>query len=199
MVKTSLTNYLAAAGLALLAGGTYWLLQITLPPGNVAPARPPAHTADYFADDSSISVLDNTGSTAYRLNSRKLVHYEDDQTSDVTEPALRAFQPGNPDVSAFARRGTINADASVVDLYDQARLLRAAGPADPPMRADSSHFHVLVNDDVIETEKPVKLLRGQSVSTANGLIYNNVTRNLRLLGQVRGTIAPNAFGPQSAK
>lgn len=84
----------------------------------------------------------------------------------------------------------MNGDASIVDLYDNARIVRDAGFGDPRMQADSSHFRVLVNDDVIETEKPVKLQRGQSIMTASGMNYNNVTRVIQLFGNVRGAIAP---------
>jgi lipopolysaccharide export system protein LptC len=66
------------------------------------------------------------------------------------------------------------------------------------MQADSEHFRVLVNDDVILTEKPVKLQRGQSVMTAtNGMNYNNVTRVIQLFGNVRGSIAPADSGGSS--
>ncbi|MEK6294340.1 MAG: LPS export ABC transporter periplasmic protein LptC, partial [Paraburkholderia tropica] len=95
-------------------------------------------------------------------------------------------------------RGTVNGDASIVDLYDEARILRAAGVGDPEMQADSEHFRVLVNDDVILTEKPVKLRRGLSVMTAtNGMNYNNVTRDIQLFGNVRGAIAPADSGGAS--
>jgi lipopolysaccharide export system protein LptC len=43
---------------------------------------------------------------------------------------------------------------------------------------------------VIQTEKPVKLQRGQSIMTASGMKYNNVTRVMQLFGNVRGAIAP---------
>jgi lipopolysaccharide export system protein LptC len=67
------------------------------------------------------------------------------------------------------------------------------------MQADSEHFRVLVNDDVIETEKPVKLQRGVSVMTASGMNYNNVTRVMRLFGNVRGAIAASDAGGGSPK
>jgi lipopolysaccharide export system protein LptC len=57
------------------------------------------------------------------------------------------------------------------------------------MQADSAHFRVLINDDVIETEMPVKLRRGLSVMTASAMNYNNATRVMQLFGNVRGAIA----------
>ncbi len=188
--RLHLSSLLPILALAALAGVTYWLLQATLPPPGEAVARPKTHTPDYFADNFSVTELDQSGATQYRLTAAKLIHYEDDENSDLTQPAMRAFQPGKPVVTATAKRGTVNGDVSIVDLYDDARILRAAGAGDPQMQADSEHFRVLVNDDVIQTEKPVKLQRGLSIANAtNGMKYNNVTRVIELYGNVRGTIA----------
>ncbi|WP_186110956.1 LPS export ABC transporter periplasmic protein LptC [Burkholderia gladioli] len=188
--RLHLSSLLPILALAALAGVTYWLLQATLPPPGEAVARPKTHSPDYFADNFSVTELDQSGATQYRLTAAKLIHYEDDETSQLTQPAMRAFQPGKPVVTATSKRGTVNGDVSIVDLYDDAKILRAAGASDPPMEADSEHFRVLVNDDVIETEKPVKLQRGLSIANAtNGMKYNNVTRVIDLYGNVRGTIA----------
>jgi len=197
--KFRLTSLIPLIAVALLAGGTWWLLQATLPRQAEAPAHPPTHTPDYFADNFSVSELDQSGATQYRLTADHMVHYEDDENSDLTNPAVRAFQPGKPIVTATGRRGTVNSDASIVDLYDEARIVRAPGAGDPQMQADSEHFRVLVNDDVIETEKPVKLQRGLSVATAtDGMNYNNVTRVIQLHGNVRGAIAPADSGGSSS-
>ncbi|WP_322058924.1 LPS export ABC transporter periplasmic protein LptC [Paraburkholderia sp. J63] len=196
--KFSLTSLVPVVCVAVLAGFTWWLMQAVKPRESEPPPRPLTHTPDYFADNFSVSELDQSGSTQYRLTAQHMVHYEDDSNSDLTMPAVRAFQPGKPVVTATGLRGTVNGDASIVDLYDNARILRAAGAGDPDMQADSKHFRVLVNDDVILTEKPVKLRRGQSVMTAtSGMNYNNVTRVIQLFGNVRGAIAPVDSGGSS--
>jgi lipopolysaccharide export system protein LptC len=194
-----LASLVPLVAMAALAGGTYWLLQATLPPTQQAPEQAKRHTPDYFADNFSVSELDAAGTTQYRLTAKTMVHYEDDENSDLTLPAMRMFQPQKPTVTATAERGTVNADVSVVDLYDNARILRAAGFGDPQMQADSQHFRVLVNDDVIETEKPVRLQRGPSVMTANGMNYNNVSREMKLYGNVRGAIAASDINGGSSK
>jgi lipopolysaccharide export system protein LptC len=196
--KFRLTSLVPLVCVAALAGFTWWLLQAVQPHEKEAAPRPLTHSPDYFADNFSVSELDQSGATQYRLTATHMVHYEDDENSDLTNPAVRAFQPGKPIVTATGERGTVNADASIVNLYDNARILRAAGGTDPEMQADSEHFKVLVNDDVILTEKPVKLRRGQSVMTAtSGMNYNNVTRVIQLFGNVRGAIAPADSGGSS--
>ena len=194
-----LTSLLPLVAVAVLAGITYWLLQATLPPEAEAPEQPKRHTPDYFADNFSVTELDSTGTTQYRLTAKSMVHYEDDDNSDLTLPAMRMFQPQKPTVTATAERGTVNGDVSIVDLYENARILRVAGFGDPQMQADSEHFRIFVNDDVIETEKPVKLQRGPSVMTASGMNYNNVTRVMKLFGNVRGAIAATDINGGSSK
>jgi lipopolysaccharide export system protein LptC len=183
------TSLIPIVAMAALAGITWWLLEATQAPPSPDLLKPKEHTPDYFADNFSVSELDQSGTTQYRLTAVNLVHYEDNEYSDLIKPAIRAFQPGKPIVTATGDTGTVNSDASIVDLYGNARILRAPGDGDPEMQADSSHFRVLVNDDVIETEKPVKLRRGLSIMTASGMNYNNVTRVMKLFGNVRGAIA----------
>jgi len=196
--KFRFTSLVPLICMAVLAALTWWLLQAVKPHEEAPAPRPLTHSPDYFADNLSVTELDQTGATQYRLTATHMVHYEDDENSDLTMPAVRAFQPGKPIVTATGLRGTVNSDASIVDLYDNARILRAPGDGDPEMQADSEHFHVRVNDDVIETEKPVKLRRGQSVMTAtDGMIYDNVTRVIQLHGNVRGAIAPADSGGAS--
>jgi lipopolysaccharide export system protein LptC len=197
--RMNLMQWLPVLAMAAIAGGTYWILQTNLPSLAHSPVRPKSHTPDYFADDFSITTLDETGQTQYRINARKMTHYEDDDNIDAVYPSIRSFQPGKPDVTAYGNRGVIKGDGSIVDLYDHAKVLRDPSPTDPAMAAYSEHFHVLVNDDIVQTEKPVKLVRGQSVMNASGMIYNNVTREMQLLGQVRGQISASETMPGGSK
>lgn len=179
--------------MAALAGGTYWLLQASLPREAPSTAQAKRHVPDNFAENLSVTTLSESGLPKQRLTAVSMVRYEDSQITEVANPTLRNFDPGQPIVTVSARRGTISADRSVVDLFDDAKAVRAAAPDAPEMQALSDHFKILVNQDVVETQKPVKLLRGPSVTTASGMIYNNVTRQLQLLGQVRGSIAAGEF------
>ena len=114
----------------------------------------------------------------------------------------RAYQPDRPPVTANAKRGVMNAEGSIIDLYGDAFIVRQAGvdPAkDPRMTAASQYFQLLVNDDIVKTDKAVQLTRGPSVMTANGLIFNNVTREVQLLGNVHGTIIMNSPGRPPAQ
>lgn len=192
--RVSPASLIAIAMLAGLAAGTYWLVQRTLPSDADRAPYVKQHIPDYYADDMVISMLSASGLTQYRVNAVHMTHYEDDQTTAMTLPAVRAFTPDQPEVTATSQRGTLNADMSVVDLYDHAVVVRQAGPRDPEMRALSEHFQVLVNEDIVRTEMPVQLFRGSSVMYGDGMIFNNISRAVQLLGNVHGTIQPAELG-----
>lgn len=185
--------------MAFVAGSTFWLVQINSPQESKTALNVKKHEPDYFMDRFSATELAQDGSTKVRFTGDKMIHFEDDQTYEVTRPAMRAYQPDRPPVTAHADTGRMNAEGSVIDLYNNGFIMRQQGadPAkDPQMTAASNYFQLLINDDIVKTDKPVKLTRGPSVMTANGLIFNNVTREVQLQGNVRGTIIT---GPPSGR
>ncbi|MBV8273531.1 MAG: LPS export ABC transporter periplasmic protein LptC [Cupriavidus sp.] len=183
--------------MAIVAGSTFWLVQINSPHEDTKAAQVKRHVPDYYMDRFSATELAEDGNTKIRFIGVKMVHFEDDQTYEVTTPSMRNYEPDRPPVTANADRGVMNAEGSIIDLYGNAFIVRQAGvdvSKDPRMTAASQYFQLLVNDDIVKTDKPVELTRGPSVMNANGLIFNNVTREVQLLGNVRGTIIMNSPG-----
>ncbi|WP_019449650.1 LPS export ABC transporter periplasmic protein LptC [Cupriavidus sp. BIS7] len=183
--------------MAIVAGSTFWLVQINSPHEDTAKTQVKRHVPDYYMERFSATELAEDGNTKIRFTGVKMDHFEDDQTYEVTTPAMRNYAPDRPPVTVNAKRGVMNAEGSIIDLYGDAFIVRQAGvdvSKDPRMTAASQYFQLLVNDDIVKTDKPVELTRGQSVMTANGLIFNNVTREVQLLGNVRGTIIMNSPG-----
>jgi lipopolysaccharide export system protein LptC len=90
-----------------------------------------------------------------------------------------------------------------MDLYDNAEIFRPAQaatetqPASLRMLASSSYFKVFINDDIIETDRPLSLEQGMSImnSTAGGTFYN-VDQSMKLSGQVKGRIERAPKGAQ---
>ncbi len=179
--------------MAIVAGITFWLVQVNSPASKDDGPVAKRHEPSYYMDKLAATELDDTGSTKYRFNASRMVQFEDDLTYAVTNPAVRAYEPGRPQITAMADTGIMNADASIIDLRHNARVLRDQGvnaERDPVMSARSERFELLLNEDIVRTDKPVELRHGQSIMNASGLVFNNVSREVQLLGNVRGTIVP---------
>jgi lipopolysaccharide export system protein LptC len=189
---------LLMGGLTLL---TFWLVQKNTPlPINVI-ERPRLHEPDYTIKNGALSYLNEQGQTKYRILGKELIHYDDDASIDIVQPRMRSFQPDKAPVTVRAQRGHIDGDLTILDLFNNVEIYRPpqvaseTQKASPYMLAKSSYFQVLINDDIITTDKPVELEQGLSIMQSNdGGVFNNVQQSMQLLGTVKGRIEPAQQG-----
>jgi lipopolysaccharide export system protein LptC len=189
---------LLMGGLTLL---TFWLVQKNTPlPINVI-ERPRLHEPDYTIKNGALSYLNQHGQTKYRILGKELIHYDDDASIDIVQPRMRSFQPDKAPVTVRAQRGHIDGDLTILDLFNNVEIYRPpqvaseTQKASPYMLAKSSYFQVLINDDIITTDKPVELEQGLSIMQSNdGGVFDNVKQSMQLLGTVKGRIEPAQQG-----
>lgn len=174
---------------------TFWLVKKNTPAEKSAIERVRLHEPDYIITNGALSALDEFGNTKYRVLGKKVIHYDDDASIDIETPRMRLFPPAKSPITVKADMGHLDGDLTILDLMDNAEIYRppqaasATEPARPRMLARSSYFKVLINDDIIETDKPITLEQGFSVIQAtNGGIFNNIEQSMVLSGQVRGRI-----------
>jgi lipopolysaccharide export system protein LptC len=185
----------------LLMGGltlaTFWLVQKNTPPAANIIERPRVHEPDYSIKNGTLSSLNEQGKTKYRILAKELIHYDDDASIDLMQPRMRLFSPDKVPVTVRAKRGHIDGDLSILNLYDNVEIYRPpqsaseTQKASPYMLAKSSYFQVFINDDIIKTDKPVELEQGLSImQSTDGGVFDNVRQSMQLLGTVKGRIEP---------
>ena len=189
---------LLMGGLTLL---TFWLVQKNTPLTINPIERPRLHEPDYTIKNGALSYLNEQGQTKYRILGKELIHYDDDASIDIVRPRMRSFQPDKAPVTVRAQRGHIDGDLTILDLFDNVEIYRPpqsaseTQKASPYMLAKSSYFQVLINDDIITTDKPVELEQGLSLMESNaGGVFDNVQQSMQLLGTVKVRIEPAQQG-----
>jgi lipopolysaccharide export system protein LptC len=182
---------------------TYWLVEKTSPPEAPTQERIRLHEPDYIIKNGTLSALNELGNTKHRILADKLTHYDDDASMDFDIPRMRLFQPNKAPVTVKADTGHMDGDVSVLELFNNAFIFRPAQaatetePANLRMLATSSYFKVLINDDIIETNRPITLEQGTSIMNSNdGGIFNNIQQSMTLSGQVKGRIERAPKGVQ---
>jgi lipopolysaccharide export system protein LptC len=182
---------------------TFWLVQKVTPPEKSTLERVRLHEPDYTITNGALSALNEMGNTKYRVLGNKVIHYDDDASIDILTPRMRLFQLDKAPVTVKSDTGHIDGDLTIFDLIDNASIFRPAQAATASqaaslrMLASSTYFKVLINDDIIETNRPMTLEQGMSImqSTAGGK-FNNVEQSMTLLGQVKGRIERAPRGNQ---
>jgi lipopolysaccharide export system protein LptC len=187
-----LTPLILMGGLTLV---TFWLVQKGAPPEKSMLERARLHEPDYTITNGALSALNETGSTKYRILGKKVTHYDDDASIDILAPRMRLFQLDKTPVTVKSDTGHLDGDLTILDLMDNASIFRpaqaetASQAATLRMLASSSYFKVLINDDIIETDRPITLEQGMStMQSTEGGTFNNVEQSMILLGQVKGRI-----------
>ena len=182
---------------------TFWLVKKNTPPEKSLLERVRLHEPDYTIQNGTLSALNELGNTKYRVLGKKVTHYDDDASIDIIIPRMRLFQANKAPVTVKSDTGHLDGDLTILDLINNAEIFRpaqaatATEPATLRMLAQSSYFKVLINDDIIKTDKPMKLEQGMSVmNSTDGGIFNNVDQSMVLLGQVKGRIERLPRGAQ---
>ena len=174
---------------------TFWLVQKNTPAEKSALERARLHEPDYTIKNGALSALNEVGNTKYRILGNKVTHYDDDASIDIVTPRMRLFQLNKAPITVKSDTGHLDGDLTILDLFDNASIFRpaqaasATEPATLRMLASSSYFKVLINDDVIESNRPITLEQGMSIMhSTEGGTFNNVEQSMTLTGDVKGRI-----------
>jgi len=183
--------------------GTFWLVQKVTPPEKSSLERVRLHEPDYTITNGALTALNEMGNTKYRILGNKVIHYDDDASIDILTPRIRLFQLDKAPVTVKSDTGHLDGDLTILDLIDNASIFRPAQAATSSqaatlrMLASSTYFKVLINDDIIETNRPITLEQGISImQSTEGGKFNNVEQSMTLLGQVKGRIERAPRGNQ---
>jgi len=182
---------------------TFWLVQKVTPPEKSSLERVRLHEPDYTITNGVLSALNEMGNTKYRILGNKVIHYDDDASIDILTPRIRLFQLDKAPVTVKSDTGHLDGDLTILDLIDNASIFRPAQAATSSqaatlrMLASSTYFKVLINDDIIETNRPITLEQGISImQSTEGGKFNNIEQSMTLLGQVKGRIERAPRGNQ---
>jgi lipopolysaccharide export system protein LptC len=174
---------LLLAGLAAL---TYWLDQV-VEPQLAARDGSPRHGPDIVVENLSATQMALTGAPRYAVVAKRMLHYPDDRTTELEFPELIHYDQSSVPVTIRSDRGELSADGKDAYFRDNVLVRRPAYAEDEEMTLATSFLHVIPDQDLARTDAPVTLTKGDSTVRSVGLEFNNATRDVKLLSQVRGT------------
>lgn len=174
--------------LAMLAAFTFWLDHTNRGdegPGN-AKLR---HDPDFWVDNFTLRRYDLGGSIQHTLNATRMVHFPDDESTEVTEPRVAYFRDQQATTMA-SKSAWLDKEAKHVQLRDDVRVVRTETDS-PVMHIETSVLDVIPDDEYAQTTAPVTITQGQSViHGGGGLEVSNKSRTAILRGPVTATIYP---------
>lgn len=187
-LRDLLSTYLPLLLMALLALGTWWLV-------NNTPTLFPAPTAtelrrepDYRMSQFAIERFDRSGRLRVRVEGDELRHYPDTDRYEIDRARIRALAPDGQETLAVAQRALANSDISEVQLVGGAQVT-STGPQGQPLVMRSEFLHAFLNTERVLTHLPVQVNDGSNDLRAAGLAYDHRRRLLELQGRLQVVLA----------
>jgi lipopolysaccharide export system protein LptC len=180
-----LAAWFPAVLLALVAAVTVWLDREVQPPERTSDGKS-RHDPDYVVENFSAVRIGPDGMPRYSLSARRMVHYPDDDTTHLEAPTIVSFRGPATALTATSKTALLSSNGQEAYLIDDVRLVRAAYDDKSELTMQTSWLHVIPDDNITKTDRPVRIANANTLITSVGLEFNNETRILKLLSNVRG-------------
>ena len=144
------------------------------------------HDPDYLAHDFKVVAYGETGAAVSTLSARKMVHYPDDDSTELESPRVVQTKPGEAPMTLTADRGALSQDGEDTFLYDNVLLVRSAIPKQPEMRMRTHFLHIVRDRSLVRSDRDVSVTEEGRSLIGRGLEYDNGSRVLHLREKVQG-------------
>lgn len=184
MMRGAATRVFPLALMLALALLTFWLDRALREEQGTPSQR--RHEPDFVVSNFTITRYDRDGRVESTLTAKKMVHFPDDDSTELEAPLIVQTKPGEARMTMSAQRGSLSQDGADVFLFDKVRLTREAKPPNPEQRMETEFLHIVRDKSLVRTDREVAIYEESRHLTARGMEYNNDTRQLYLRERVRG-------------
>jgi lipopolysaccharide export system protein LptC len=188
-LKLSATRLFPLLLMLALAGLTFWL-ELVVREEESTRQSPRRHDPDYIVDRLTHTRFNAQGVAESMLAAEKMLHFPDDDSTDLVAPRLVQTKANQPRVTVTADRATLSQDGEELFLYDNVLVVREAGAGRPETRVQTSFLQVARAQSVLRTDRDVVITEVDRVLSGRGMEYNNDSRQFHLRERVRGRYRP---------
>ena len=172
--------------LLALAAGSLWLERAVQAPEHDKSGKT-RHDPDFIAEEFGVTKIGITGRPEYILSAARMLHYPDDESTDIVAPRLVQRHENAAPIVIRADRGLISRNGDEASFYGNVVVVREAGRGRSELRMQTEYLQIVPDRDLARTDRPVIVTEGRSRLAGVGMEFNNKTRQFALLSQVRGT------------
>jgi lipopolysaccharide export system protein LptC len=194
-----LAAYLPMLFMALLAAGTYALLQATPEPEEPRVERPLSSEPDFFMREFSVRSFAPDGRLRTELFGQEGRHRPDTDAIEIDQARVRSIDENGAVTNATANLITSNRQSNQFDLTGNAVVLRSAvdakGQATAAIRFEGEFVRILTEPSRLFSDQPVLIVRGNDRIAAKGLDYSGEQEQVVFEGRVRVELIPNKPEP----
>jgi lipopolysaccharide export system protein LptC len=188
-LKTLATNLV----LVLLALGSWWAAE-WLAPKEETPEQPPPGKIDYYSKQIRRTVMDEAGRPKELLLADTLIHYENDNHTELTRPVMTLYsknaKPGPPWV-IHADSALLPGEGETIYLQGEVLVERGADKRGKTVRIETSDARAQPDHDYAETDEHVRVLsEGDTMTGDGGQVWFGDYLRFKMLSNARRVSIP---------
>jgi lipopolysaccharide export system protein LptC len=143
------------------------------------------HDPDYLVLNFTTITYNKDGKAESTLSAARMVHFPDDDTTELESPRVVQTKPDQPKITVSANRGKLSRDGEDVYLYDNVVLDREAGAGHTAARLTTEYLQVVRDRSLARTDREVTIVEETRALSGKGMEYSNETRHFTLNSDVR--------------
>lgn len=179
-MKERLPALIALLLLITLVVGTWWAADYAQRAIPVDPPRRLTHEMDSWARDFVMLRTDPSGKPINRMEGSYAEHFPDDDSYHITAPRAVGQQAANPITVGTANTAIMENGGQRIIMNGDAHLHRQQDANNDALDVRSQQLIIVPDEDVIFTDLPAVVLKGNSRMSGTGMRYDNKTRQLQV-------------------
>jgi len=179
-MKERFPSLIALSLLIALVVGTWWAADYAQRAIPIDPPRRLTHEMDSWARDFVMLRTDPGGKPINRLEGKYAEHFPDDDSYHVTDPRAIGQQAANPITVGTSNTAVMEKGGKRIVMNGDAHVHRQQDANNEALDVRSEQLIILPDDDVVYTDLPAVVHKGNSRMSGTGMHYNNKTRQLQV-------------------
>jgi lipopolysaccharide export system protein LptC len=160
--------------------------QPNVPTKNKGPALP-----DGYMESVSAVILDKFGKVSMKIDTPKMVHYAENDTTDFTTPELTVYHQSPTPWLITASTAQATSGIENVLFRDNVVIHHPADFNNPATVIKTDSLLVHPNANTAETVEAISMTQPNSLITAIGMFADMNSGNIKLLAEVKGEYVPD--------
>jgi len=138
---------------------------------------------EVFMNEFELTAMDDTGKPSYTLNGSHLQRLNDSDETEIKQPVIQFVQQNS--------QWKVSADTAIINNKDDTiqlnkNVIMQQQNIEPAVTFRTHSLLLDTKTQIAQTDAPVEIIQGASNIKSNGLIFNNMTRELVLPSNVNG-------------
>jgi lipopolysaccharide export system protein LptC len=184
---------LVSIGMVGLLALAAWLLSELVSQSSGPASSRPAGSISTVITQAEILQTNAEGAAQYQVKAPRVDLFNDGQAL-LDQPELLSIAQSEPGsaMSARADSAVISSNQQEIEIRGNAKITRPALEKEPALEVTSPWIRFDLKNQTAQTTAPVRVVRGASVLTGDGLMLDQRSETLRVLSNTKMILKPES-------